>query len=883
MVLSRGRIKLSTERAAARAERAEGRWRLASQPYAAAAAVLAIGIAATALAAYLQYAATISESREQFAAWSEERRQRLSSRLDAHIEALHAVRSFFDSSEFVSQQAFARFTSDALERHRYLRSIDFLRRVALPDRSRFERICRELFDSAFVIFDYEDGQAVAAPSRAEYTPIVYTQPEQNDWQVGMDLAVEPLSTAMMRAADDRKSSSAGIIVARGERGEAIRWMHIYLPVYAHPSADGGLFAVVMSPAGYVRVRFPLDDMLADIYEEARKAGIDVRVLESSASSASHPPALPPATIDWRSRLAWSADIAVADRKLRFEATATRTYAQRPTLAAALPLALTGLSITLLGAVGAYQLARSRQRIAQSEVRHRVLVDNSPDAILLYQRGRTIFVNRAALKLFGAHAPEQLLDKTVFDLLHPDFHEAARGRIARMLDQRAILPPLEAQLTRLDGALVDVEIVSAPYLNDGEVTLQVTVRDITERRRGEMERAELEAALRQSQRLEAIGTLTGGIAHDFNNILSAIVGNVQLLLQEVPEVHPARRSVQEIRSATQRARELVKRLMTFGTQQEAPRTAVALEPLIAEVQRMLRPTLPAGIALRYAVPEDAPPVIADATQLHQVLVNLCTNAWQSMRSGLGVIEINVRVMSAEEARRQSQSDLHGAPRYVCIEVDDDGSGIPPEILSRIFEPFFTTKRAGEGSGLGLAMVHGIVQSHKGAISVRSRAGEGTSFRVFLPASEAAAVDVKTAIDCPVRGAGQRVLYIDDEEPLVFLVTRMLERCGYRCTGETDARQAIAVVREDPAGFDLVITDLNMPAMSGIDVASELQQLRPDLPVVITTGCIRAEDAALARDLAACDLILKPDTIEELPRIVSRYLPQAEAAESESRRQ
>lgn len=878
----------------ARSDAPAGGWRLALQRFASSAIVLLAGIGTTFTAAYLQYIAELSQAREHFAAWSEERRQQFSGRIDAHIEVLHGVRSLFDSSEFVSQHEFGRFTSDSLERHQHIRSIDFLRRVADQDRARFEELCRKLFDSEFSILDDSGGQAVRAASRPEYVPLVYTQPAANDARIGMDVAVDPRSAAAMRTADSRKSTSALIIRQRDEHGDPRRWIHIYLPVYEQPPVGGSL-SVVLTPAGYVRVRFVLDDMLEDMVREARIAGIAFHVIELTDDKGSNPadPSAVSARTGWRAPLAWSAQVAVADRKLSMHARATARYSGQPRLASTLPLVSTGLIMTLLGALGAYHLARSRlrsqklagklmveirerrsseQRMAQSEERYRVLVENSPDAILLYQRERTVFVNRAGLSLLGAQTQEQLLGKSIFEFVHPDFHDVVRERIARMTSERSIPPTVEGRLMRLDGSTVEVEVVTVPFMSDGELTLQVTVRDITERRREEHERAGLEAALRQSQRLEAIGTLTGGIAHDFNNILGSIVGNIQLLLQDLPESHPAWRSAQEIASATHRARDLVKRLTAFSTQQEAPRTPIELAPLIAEVQQLLRPALPAGVSLVCEVPPDTPAVMADATQLHQVLVNLCTNAWQSMSSGQGAIGIVVSTMPADEARRQSQIALQGAARYVCIEVRDNGSGIPAEILDRIFEPFFTTKRAGEGIGLGLAMVHGIVQSHKGAIAVSSHVGVGTTFRIYLPASESPAPAVQPLRESPARGANQHVLYIDDEEPLVFLVTRMLERSGYRCTGETDPRKAVAAVRRDPGAFDLVISDMNMPGMSGIDVAREVLQLRPELPVVITTGYVRATDIAITRNLGVRDLILKPDTIEELASIVSRYLRQ-----------
>jgi PAS domain S-box-containing protein len=513
---------------------------------------------------------------------------------------------------------------------------------------------------------------------------------------------------------------------------------------------------------------------------------------------------------------------------------------------------------------------SERRLSESEARYRVLVENSPDAIILNERGHIRFANGAAAKLLAAASPAQLVGRSVFDIVHPDYHEIVRTRMKSMMDTCTALPAAEQRLVRLDGSTVDVDVVAAPFRTEDGVVIQVTARDITQRRAAESERQALEAALRQSQKLEAVGTLAGGIAHDFNNILSAVIGHTRLLLEDLTQAHPAWRSVREIREAAHRARDLVKRLMAFSRQQESQRAAVQVEPLIREVQQLLRATLPAGVDLIVRIAPDVPPILADATQIHQVLLNLCTNAWQAMRGDAGCIEIEVEALDADAARTQSGAPLEDAAHYVRICVHDNGAGMSPETLEHIFEPFFTTKGPGEGSGLGLAVVHGIVQSHHGAITVSSRLGEGASFLIYLPVCDAPEAPSETAPDVSARGAKQHVLYVDDEEPLVFLVVRTLERAGFRCTGELDAKRAMALVEKRPQDFDLVITDLNMPGVNGLDVARELLSIRPDLPIIITSGYVRADDVAAARELGVREMILKPDTIDELAAIVHRNL-------------
>ncbi|HEY5808768.1 MAG TPA: ATP-binding protein [Povalibacter sp.] len=840
---------------------------------------LLFGAAATFSAAYLQHLARSSEAGKHFSAGCEDRQQRVRRTIDSHVEVLYGVRALFNSSEFVSPQAFDHFALEAVERHVHIRSLGFLQDVSDAERDRFEAQYSQLFGQTFAIMDpAPDGRLTRAPRRPAYLPLIYAQGTER-MPVGIDALQNPQVPAVL-AALHRENAIHAVIATLPEEEQLRRFVHIYLPIL-----KVGMPAST-EPYGYVRLRLVLEELIADVVSEAHAAGIEVR-LDVPAEGAE-------ITNETHEDLVWSESIPLADRTLLLSFRATDAYVGKPSFWSRWPLLAAGGLVTLLATIGAMNLSISRMRLqdmtrsllvqvrerqlsekrtAQSEERYRVLVENSPDAIVLLKQRSVVFANRMALRLLGAQSDEELVGRDALDLVHPDYQEIVRQRHEAMKQTQSILPPVEGRLVRLDRTTIDVEVRAVPFTSDGVQLFHVAVRDITERRHAERERASLEAALRQAQRLEAIGTLTGGIAHDFNNILSSIVGNIQLLMDDLPKGHPARQSAHEIRNATNRARDLVKRLMAFSREQEAPQSQIAVAPLIDEVQQLMRPALPSGVELRVHVPADTPAVIADATQLHQVLVNLCTNASQAMPSGQGQIDVIVTTISATDACGRSKVSLEGAKRYVCIEVRDTGSGIAPEVADRIFEPFFTTKRAGEGSGLGLAVVHGIIQSHKGAITVSSRVGVGTSFFVYLPASELLPVPVaESTVKELSRGANQHVLYIDDEEPLVFLVTRVLERSGYRCTGCTDPPHAMHVLATNPQSFDLVITDMNMPGMSGIDVARQVLEIRPELPVVITTGYVRSSDIAAIRDMGVRDLILKPDTIEELAAVVGRYLEQ-----------
>jgi PAS domain S-box-containing protein len=862
------------------------RGRVALQRFGSSAVVLLVGLAVTASAAFLQHHAHVSEARQEFSAWCAERQERLTRAIDSHVEVLYGLRALFDASEQVNLEEFGRYARVAVERHPYLRSIGLLRPVTDSQRPAFEAHYSQVFGRRFVIVDAQpQGGFITAPSRAEYLPFVYMV-RSDGVPSGLDALREQSMSALLEVLRENDSARALISDVPGEDGTTRRAVQIYLAVHQPHSRSE---QPADTPYGYVRARFVLDEVLADTARDAMNAGIEQRIV--LAQEGSDVDSTGVNNIASSDGLLWTDALTIADQTLQLQLRATDRYAGHPRFLSTWPLLVGGACLTLLGTATAFFLAGSRmrlqqlaqslleqmrerqlseQRTAQSEARYRVLVENSPDSILLYRQQHVVFANRAAIELFRASSAADLLGRGVLELVHPDFHEMVNARMDLMQRYGTPLPTIEQRLVRLDGSTVEVEVRTVPFMSDGEQLLQVAIRDIGDRRRAERERAGLEAALRQSQRLEAIGTLTGGIAHDFNNILSSIVGNIQLVLVDLPASHPARQSAHEIRKATNRARDLVKRLMTFSREQEAPKTSIEVAPLVEEVQQLLRPTLPAGVELKTTIPFDAPPVMADATQLHQVLVNLCTNAAQAMTDGQGRIDIIVTTLSALEATARSKTTLDASERYLCFEVRDNGQGIEPEIADRIFEPFFTTKSAGEGSGLGLAVVHGIVHSHKGAIVMHSRVGQGTSFCVYLPASEAPVQSSPAQQEVSARGDGQHILYVDDEEPLVFLVTRVLERSGYHCTGTTEARHAVDLVRRNPQQFDLVLSDMNMPGMSGLDVAREVLSIRPDLPIVITTGYVRATDVAAARVAGVRDLMLKPDTIEELPVMVNRYL-------------
>jgi len=459
-------------------------------------------------------------------------------------------------------------------------------------------------------------------------------------------------------------------------------------------------------------------------------------------------------------------------------------------------------------------------------------------------------------------------------IHPDDIERLEALYVRAMNEGRGYH-IEFRIIRSDGSTRYLESWSDIQLDaDGKPERIIGVNmDITARKQAEAVRTRLEAQLRHSQKLEAIGTLASGIAHDFNNVLGAILGNAELALQDLDDGHAAATSLEEIRKAGQRGKDLVRRIVAFGKPHELEFKPTQLTGVVEDSLKLVRAVLPASVEINCNLQLDAPHVAIDSSQIAQVLLNLCTNAYQAMDQHKGRIDIMMNVRELGDDSVQIHRDLKPG-RYVCLTISDNGSGIDAAIVDRIFEPFFTTKSVTDGSGLGLSIVHNIVRSHGGAITLESQPGVGSAFHIYLPAPDDLQPHLATGkhlkFTAPTKGSGQHLLYVDDEASLVFLTKRMLERLGYRVTGFTEADEALAAALAADADFDLIITDHSMPVMSGMDLARELFDKRPDARVVLVSGYLPPHDIERARSIGIKDVILKPDTVDELAAAVHRLL-------------
>ncbi len=484
--------------------------------------------------------------------------------------------------------------------------------------------------------------------------------------------------------------------------------------------------------------------------------------------------------------------------------------------------------------------------------------------MIHKDGTPCFANQAYAEIYGYDSPEDILGvKNIFqDIIAPD----DRDRLNRYYECRMRGEPAPAHYDcrgiRRDGTMIWVENTITVVNWKGETAIQCSVIDITERKL-------LEVQLRQMQKMDAIGTLAGGIAHEFNNMLAGMLGFAQLASSEVPPASRASEYLQEVCTAGNRAKGLVQQVLAFSHPNPHDREPVQFSQVLQEALKFLRASLPTTIEIQQKILPESGMVLADATQLHQVLMNLCTNAEYAMRATGGTLEVVVDTVEMDVDFATHHPQAHQG-RYMRLRVRDTGTGIPSETVERIFDPFFTTKGIGEGAGMGLAIVHGIVTSHGGVITVESMPGEGTTFTICLPrlVSEAETAGDRSHHVMP-QGIG-RILFVDDEAILVRLGQVLLTELGYEVTSYTSSLEALAAFRAAPDGFDVVITDQTMPNMTGEQLSRELRQYRPDIPIILCTGFGHVINAESAREQGIDAYCMKPVSAEEYTTTIQKVL-------------
>ena len=540
------------------------------------------------------------------------------------------------------------------------------------------------------------------------------------------------------------------------------------------------------------------------------------------------------------------------------------------------LMLKSAAQTLAGLIASKQ---SDARNAESEHRYRAMTDSVLDGIIMMDaNGAISFWNQAAQRIFG-YTVDEAMGRDLHELLclEQQHRDHARNALPLFLatgQGKMIGKTVELIAKGKDGGEIPVELSLSGLKTQGEWHAVGVVRDVTARKMLEKEKDLLNIKLRQAQKMEAIGTLAGGIAHDFNNILGAVIGFADMAKDEVPADSQVHSDLDRILTAGYRAKDLVNQILTFSRQKEEEFIPTHIHLILKEALKLLRATIPVSIDMEQKIDSKCAAVMVDPTQLHQVIMNLCTNAAYAMRKGGGKRSIALEDLLVEQERNGFPMNVPPG-HYVKFTVSDSGEGMNGDVLQHIFEPYFTTKPQGEGTGLGLSLVHGIILELKGALLVQSEPGKGTVFEIFFPALDAqfSSAHLQDAVET-LPGGHERLLLVDDETSLVETTARRLSKLGYAVTARTSSIEALQAFKANPYKFDLVITDLAMPNMTGLDMAAEMLKLRSDLPVLLVTGFADALAVEYAQKIGIKKIVSKPIDLREITAVMRQVLGDCE---------
>ena len=784
---------------------------------------------------------------------------RVEQRMASYEQMLRGVRGLFDASDSVSRQGFGRYV-DLLQRgadFAGLRSIGYA-----PLRSQGGH------DSAQALY---------------LTPASGLQPSLRDADL---LASAALRGAMERARDAGGAVITPLLQPQAGDNSADLGVLLFMPIYGQGLPLASVAERHQRLVGWVFASFRVADLVSSLYGEGTP-GLDLRLHDGAnidAASRMFPagalaePARP-------ARLEAQEYLGVAGHTWTLWARSTPAFEQQQGQDAAQVIAVAGCGLALVLTLLTWLLVTGRDRahdaaramthqLHDSEHQYRRIVETASEGIWIVDaQGHTSFANQALQRLLGC-TERQLLGRPWADFLD----EAGRAALLGDVDQPA-LQGRELRLRRADGSILQAR-VSTNRIQDEQgraAGVLAMVTDDSQRHHDEARRNLLEGQLRQSQKMEAIGTLAGGIAHDFNNIMASILGNLALVRQDLGTQHGVAPRLDQIAQAGGRARSLVQQIVAFSRQQPQALVVQPLQPLLDEAVTLLRATLPAAVLLRLDCSTQTPPVAVDATQLQQVLLNLCTNAWHALPGGVGRIVIGLDSVWLDAAQAERLGGVHSGA-HAHLWVSDTGCGMDETTSQRIFEPFFTTKPTGKGTGLGLAVVHGIVAGHGGAISVDSAPGQGSCFHLYLPAPTPATRPTPAAPPLVVtpgpdllrRGSGQHVLYVDDDAVMGLMVEGLLQRQGWRCSTLDKPQLALARALDVTDPVDLVVSDFNMPGLSGLDLARALAAQRPGLPVIISSGYVTDSLRSAAADAGVRHVLQKEHTLEQLGALLQQVL-------------
>ncbi len=825
---------------------------------------------------------------------------RIEQRMASYEQMLHGVQGLFMADEAIQRNSFITYVN-ALQAGS---GIAGLQAIAYAPYLTSERI-----DAPLPPPRDQAPRSNKPPSSAlnAYAPITYIAPPTgvNLKALGFDPYTDPVRRAAMEQAVD--SGNAAItrklrMVTELDQAWQSGFV-MFMPLYDQPQAPLNAANRRNHLTGWVWAGFRMGDLMASLYGENAPGlaltihdGVELKpdtvMYESNPEGEISVSAAPASSAH---ALEATEYLGFAGHTWTLRARALPEFEQRYRHDSSKVIAIAGVGVSLLIALLTRQLLTARTRaydfarsttgeLRASEARYRRIVDAANEGIWRIDSQRRIsFANPKMLQMLG-YRNDEMMGRPLSEFLadppeatafiadplpvnastHASTHASADAPLATAAR--------ELKLRHKNGSdlWASLSVTQVKDAQGGDASALAMVTDITDAKQAEMRRSTLETQLRASQKMEAIGRLAGGIAHDFNNILAAILGNVALARDRLESKHPALPSLEQIDQAGVRARGLVQQILAFSRMQPHVLISQPLRPLVEESIRLLRAALPAQVEIDTVLAGEPMHVGADATQIQQIVMNLCTNAWHALQGSAGRMTVSLHTAELDANAVQRLNGLSPG-RYAHLQVNDTGSGMDASTRDRIFEPFFTTKRVGQGTGLGLSVVHGIMTTHHGAITVDSMPGHGSTFHLYFPLL---APPVETPVQAmrplPPRGQGQHVMYVDDDPAMLVLVERLLKRAGYRVSTYDSPRFAMSALRMKPGDFDLVVSDFNMPEMTGMDLAQEILMLQPELPIVISSGYISDEMRHTAARIGVQHLLQKEYSLEQLPTVVDAAL-------------
>ena len=866
-------------------------------------AVVTIGIVLSILVFAVARNRADRQLTEDFERATQERISVLENRLKDSFQALDWIAAFFDGSQKVERDEFRSFVEHHLEYTQQgsrfqsaIQALEWIPRVPDSQRQMYETVARNEGFGNFQISEREtQGLIVKAVQRDEYYPVYFVEPYKgNEISLGFDLGSDPARLEALRRSRDTgaKVATAPITLVQ-ETGEQQGFL-VFKPIYRKGAPIESIEDRRERLEGFATGVFKVGDVLDNALMHLEAEGIDMHIYDATVPTYRPLMAFRPSRtrdrpnkpmaygeVEQLKNLHVRAAIDVGGRKWQILCTPAPAFITvRKTWQGWIlfvgSLAFTGLLATYLQLMHSHvrktkehsaELLRGKEEL-EKEVAHRRQAEEeisdlakfpseNPNPVLRISKDYTIvYANDATLPLLETLqcGPGERLSDSWRERVREAFGSGAVSRFEFECEGRTFLVTL--------APVQGVDYVNAYGL------------DITDRKQAEREKTELELHLRQTQKMEAVGTLAGGIAHDFNNILGALIGYLDMVLEDTPEDAATRYNLEHASVCCERARDLVKQILTFSRKTEEQRKPLQIGPIVEETLELLRSSLPTTIEIHRDIDVSSGVAVANATQIHQVLVNLCTNAGHAMEENGGVLEVRLTEVDFEsdtwiDTKRLKQGS------YLRLSVSDTGQGIDSNVMKRIFEPFFTTKGVGKGTGMGLSVVHGIVEDHGGKITVRSTPGEGTTFNVFLPRAVSDGQEKHRSSPSSVLGGTETILLIDDEDAIIDVMKQMLERLGYTVVDEDNGITALETFGAEPAQFDLVITDQTMPKMTGLQLAEELMKIRADIPIILCTGYSEQIGAAEAKSIGIREFVMKPVVKEKMAAIIRNVLNKEEA--------